>query len=63
MGLFEYIALCLVVGLVVYLINRLAPIPQEIKTIILVAAIIVLLIILLRALGVMSGGPQIPRLW
>ena len=62
MGILEFIILCLVLGLVVWLINTYAPIPQQIKTIILVAVIVVLIVVLLRALGIFGGADmQIPR--
>jgi uncharacterized protein YhhL (DUF1145 family) len=62
MGIIEFIVLALVLGLIVWLINTYAPIPQQVKTLILVAVIIVLLLVLLRAMGIFSGGDmQIPR--
>jgi hypothetical protein len=62
MGIIEYLILCLGLGLVVYLINTYAPIPQQIKTIILVAVVIVLIIVFLRAMGIFGGADiQIPR--
>ena len=62
MGIIEFILLAVVVGLVVWLVNTYAPIPQQIKTVILVAAIVVLVLVFLRALGVLSvGDVAIPR--
>ena len=62
MGILEYLILCLGLGLVVYLINTYAPIPQQIKTIILFAVIVVLIVVLLRALGIFGGADmQIPK--
>jgi hypothetical protein len=52
-----------VLGLIVWLINTYAPIPQQVKTIILIAVVVVLLLILLKAMGVFSGADvQIPRI-
>jgi hypothetical protein len=63
MGIVEFIVIALVLGLIVWLINTYAPIPQQIKTIILIAVIVVLLLILLKAMGVFSGADvQIPRI-
>jgi hypothetical protein len=62
MGIIEFLILCLVLGLILWLINTYAPIPQQIKTIMLVAVVIVLIIVLLRAMGIFSGADmQIPR--
>ena len=62
MGIIEFIILALVLGVIVWLINTYAPIPQQIKTVILVAVVLVLIIILLRAMGIFSGADvQIPR--
>lgn len=62
MGVLEFIVICVVLGLVVYLVNTYLPIPPQIKTIILVAVILVLIVILLRAMGVLGGVDyQIPR--
>ena len=63
MGLLEFIILCLVVGLVVWLVNTYTPIPQQIKTLILVVAILVLVLVLLRAMGIFGAADiPIPRL-
>lgn len=59
MGLLEFVVLCVVVGLIVYLVNTLLPIPQAIKTVIVAVAVVVLVVIFLRAL---VGDIQIPRL-
>lgn len=62
MGLIEFIILAVAIGLVVWLVNTYAPIPGQIKTIILVAAVIVLILVLLRALGLFPATDiQIPR--
>ena len=62
MGLLEFIIIAVVIGLVVWAVNTFLPIPQQIKTVILVAAIIVIVVILLRALGIFGGADiQIPR--
>lgn len=63
MGILEFILIALVLGIIVWLINTYAPIPQQIKTLILVAVVVVLLLILLRAMGVFtSADVQIPRI-
>jgi hypothetical protein len=59
MGLIEFLILCLILGLLVYLVNTLLPIPQAIKTIMVVVVVVVLVVILLRA---MVGDIPIPRL-
>jgi len=63
MGIVEFIILCVVLGVIVWLVNKYAPIPQEIKTIILVAVIIVLIVVLLKATGILGGADvKIPRI-
>ena len=63
MGILEFIILCVVLGLVVWLVNTYLPIPQAIKTVILVAVIVLLVVVLLRAMGIFSGADvQIPRI-
>lgn len=63
MGIIQFIIIALVLGIIVWLINTYAPIPQQIKTIILVAVVIVLLLILLQAMGIFSGADvQIPKI-
>ena len=49
MGLIEFIVLAVVLGLVAYMIQTYVPIPQPIKTIIVVAICLVLLLILVRS--------------
>lgn len=54
MGLIEFIVLVLIVGVLVYLINTYAPIDAKFKTLITWAAILVLVVILIRALGLLN---------
>lgn len=62
MGIIEFFVLVLIIGLIVYLINRFAPIDPVFKNIILVAAVVFLLIVLLNAMGIIGRDYQIPRL-
>jgi len=62
MGIIEFIVIALILGVIVWLIQTYAPIPGQFKTIILWAAIIVLIVILLNALGIVGKDWQIPRL-
>lgn len=62
MGLIQFFILCLVVGLVVWLIHAYTPIPPAIKQLILIVAIIVLVLVLLSAMGILGGfDVPIPR--
>jgi hypothetical protein len=61
MGLLEFIILCVIVGLLVWAVNRFLPIPDQIKTLILIVAVIVLVVILLKAMGILGGDIMIPR--
>jgi hypothetical protein len=59
MGLIEFVIIAVILGLAVYLINTLLPIPPPIKTILTVVVVVVLVVLLLRA---MVGDIPIPRL-
>lgn len=48
MGIIEFIVLAVVLGLVAWLIQTYTPIPQPIKTIIVVAICLVLVLLLVR---------------
>jgi hypothetical protein len=62
MGLIEFILLCIVIGLIVWAVNTYLPLPAPIKTLILVAAVIVLLFVLFNAMGIIGGADiRIPR--
>lgn len=61
MGILEYFLICLVVGVAIYLIHRFAPIPAQIKTLVLWAGIIVLVLLLLHALGIFGADVKIPK--
>ena len=52
MGLIEFIIICVIVGLIVWAVTTLLPMPKPIKTVIMVAAVLVLLLFLVRMLGV-----------
>lgn len=64
MGIIQFFIIALIVGVIIYLIQVFAPIPGAIKTVILWAGVIFLVLILLSALGILGLGHdyQIPRL-
>jgi len=63
MGLFAFLLICCVVGIAVWLINTYLPIDARIKQVITIAAVVVLVLILLQAMGIFGGADvQIPRL-
>ena len=62
MGLIQFFILALVVGLVVWAIWKFTPIPIQIKKVILWAAVIVLVVILLSAMGIFGHDVAIPKL-
>lgn len=62
MGLIQFFILALVVGLVVWAIWTFTPIPIQIKKVILWAAVIVLVVILLSAMGIFGHDVAIPKL-
>lgn len=62
MGLIEYLILCVVVGLIVWVIWTFTPIPAQFKKIILWVAVIVLVLVLLNVMGVLGKDIAIPRI-
>jgi hypothetical protein len=56
MGLVEFLILCVVLGVAVWLVNTYLPLPAPIKTIILVAVVLVLVLILIR--GLVGADPR-----
>jgi len=54
LGLVEFIVLVLIVGVLVYLVNTYAPIDDKFKTLITWAAILVLIVLFIRGLGLLS---------
>jgi hypothetical protein len=62
MGIIQYLALVLIVGLVVALIQWYAPIDAKFKTLAVWAGVIFLVVVLLYALGLMPvWDAQIPK--
>ncbi len=62
MGILGYILLCVVVGVVVWAVTKFIPLPAPIKTLIIWAAVIVLVLILCQALGLFGHDIAIPHL-
>lgn len=62
MGLIEYIILCVVVGLVVWLVWTYTPIPVSIKKLILGVAVLVLVLVLLHTMGIVGKDVEIPKI-
>ena len=62
MGLLEFFLICIVVGVIIWLIHTYVPLPAPIQTLILVAGVIVLVVILAKALGLFGFDVQIPRI-
>lgn len=62
MGLIELIILIVIIGVVVVLVQRFAPIPAQLKTIILWLAVIVIVLIILNALGILGRDVAIPKI-
>jgi hypothetical protein len=56
MGLVDFLLLCIIVGLLIWAASYL-PLPAEIHRVMVIAAVIVLVLILIRAL---FGGIDIP---
>lgn len=62
MGILQFFVIALIIGLAIYLIRRFTPIPAPIKTIILWAGIIVLVLLLLAATGILGHDVKIPSI-
>lgn len=62
MDLVSFIILCVVVGVLVWAVTAYIPMPAPIKNLIIVAAVIVLVLVFLRALGLLDANIPIPRL-
>ena len=62
MGLIQFILLCVVVGLVDWLVVSYTPIPAQIKNLIVIVSVIVLVLILLSAMGIFGFDVSIPRI-
>lgn len=61
MGIVEYIILVVLVGVVVWAVWKFTPIPAQFKQLILWAAIIVLVLVLLHAMGIIGKDVTIPK--
>ena len=59
MSLLYIVVVLIVVGVVLWLINRYVPMASSIKTILNIVVIIVVLLWLLRAFGIISGGSPV----
>jgi hypothetical protein len=62
MGLVAFLLLCLLVGLIDWLIITYTPIPAQIKNLVVWVSFIVLILILLNAMGLFSMDVSIPRI-
>lgn len=62
MGIIQYFLICLVIGVVVWLIHAYTPIPKIFKTIILWAGVIVCIVLLASAFGLLGNDIAIPKL-
>ena len=61
MGIIEFILIALVLGVVCWLVFK-SPIPTPIKNVVLWAVVIVLVIILVKAFGLLDHDIKIPKL-
>lgn len=63
MSIVALFLLIVLLGLFVWLLTTFIPMPQQFKTLLLVVAIIIALLLVLQAFGLLSGlgGVQVPR--
>lgn len=59
MGLIEFIVLAAVIGLIAYAVTAAFPMPAPIALIIKAAAVLVVLVLLIRALGLDVAIPRV----
>lgn len=57
MSIINIIIVLVVVGLILYLINRFIPMQGTIKSILNIVVVILVILWLLRAMGIWGGGP------
>jgi hypothetical protein len=60
MGVLQFILICVVVGFVVWAVTKFVPMPGPIRNLIVWAAVIVLVLIFLSALGLLGRDFAIP---
>jgi hypothetical protein len=59
MSLISLVLVLIVVGVILYLINRFIPMDQKIKSILNIVVVVVVILWLLRAFGIFDSGPTI----
>ncbi|HEX2534230.1 MAG TPA: Thivi_2564 family membrane protein [Chitinophagaceae bacterium] len=59
MSLINIVIVLVVVGLILWLINRFIPMQSTVKSILNLVVVIVLILWLLRAFGIWGGGPDV----
>jgi hypothetical protein len=52
-----------VIGLIAWVVTTYIPMPPPIKSVIVIAAVIICVLILLQALGIGLYGPTVPRIY
>lgn len=62
MGVIQYFILCVVIGVIIWLIHAFTPISAAIKKLVLWVGVILLILILCHALGLFGHDIQIPKL-
>lgn len=62
MGLVEYILICAAVGILIYLLRATGKVEPAVMNVIVTAAVIVLVLILIRALGLLKFDVPIPQI-
>lgn len=62
MGAIHLLLLICLIGFVVWLIQRFAPIPAQFKTVILWVAVVIVILIILQAFGILGMDVGIPKI-
>jgi len=61
-GIIEFIVLAVVLGLIAWSVTTYIPMPPAVKAIIIIAVCAMLVLVLMRAMGILNYDPAIPRI-
>jgi hypothetical protein len=61
MPILQLVLILALIGVVVWLVTTYIPMPAQIKTLIIVAVVILLVIWIIQLTGLVNIGPNVPR--
>ena len=62
MGILEFVVLAAILGCIAWALVTYVPMPQPVKTLIVVAVVLFLVLVLCRATGILTYDYAIPRI-